>query len=126
VGQFYVSTGQVATTADALQTLLSQFDAQLDAANADVTGVVGATWTGTSSDAFASEWQAFVADAGATRAALASLIARMRAADSTYEATDASRVGAARTAATQVGSIAKAPSVRASGGATRADAERAS
>ncbi|WP_084038769.1 WXG100 family type VII secretion target [Demequina sp. NBRC 110053] len=124
MGQFYVSTGQVATTADALQSLLAQFDAQMEAANADVTGVVGASWTGASSDAFASEWQAFVADAGVTRAALASLIARMRAADTSYEATDASRSGAARTAATQVGSMMRAPSARAGG--RSAGVERAS
>jgi uncharacterized protein YukE len=124
VSQFYVSTGQVATTADALQTLLSQFDAQIEAANADVTGVVGATWTGASSDAFATEWQNFVADAGLTRAALASLIARMRAADAAYESVDATRSGAARTASGQLGSIARAPSVRSSGAVN--ESERAS
>ncbi|MDE0572353.1 WXG100 family type VII secretion target [Demequina sp. B12] len=119
MSRFFVSTGAVATTADALQALVSEFDSQLETANASVTGVVGATWTGESADEFASEWQSLLGDAAATRAALASLVARMRAADAGYEGVDASRSGAARAAATEVRALGKAPSARTSMGSSQ-------
>lgn len=112
MSRFFVSTGQVATTADALQSLVTEFDAQLEVANTSVAGVVGATWTGEAADEFADEWQRLVADAAATRSALASLVARMRAADSAYEGVDASRGGAARAAANEVRAMGQAPVAR--------------
>ncbi|WP_062303068.1 WXG100 family type VII secretion target [Demequina subtropica] len=99
MSQFTVSTDQVATTSDLLQGLLSELRVRIDVANASVAGVVGASWTGAAADDFAAEWQALLADTAVGQAVLTVLIARLRAAEDTYEQVELVRTAIADAAA---------------------------
>ncbi|WP_062303086.1 WXG100 family type VII secretion target [Demequina subtropica] len=109
MSRFSVSTGQVATTADLLQGLLHDLGARLDVANASVSGVVGASWTGDAADEFASAWQGLLTDAAAVQVALTSLVARMRAAEGGYEQVEVARTAVAQTAASAIGTSTGQP-----------------
>ena len=86
--QFSVSTDQLGYTAGGMSAALAQFDAQVSAINATVSGVVGGSWTGEAADAYLLAWQQWLANAELTRAALMAVSAKLDSAELGYESTE--------------------------------------
>lgn len=109
MAKFVVDTNAVAGSAASLSSLAHEFDQQLEAANDAVMRVVGASWDGPAAQKFAEAWHMLIADAGVMREALASLSARLHAAERTYETTESARISVETSAAVQLRGLKKAP-----------------
>lgn len=97
MAHFSVSTPALGYSAAAMAAALADFDARVAQVSASVNSVVGASWTGGAADEFASSWTEWLAGAATTRAALASIVARLQAAEAGYVTTEAALTAASRT-----------------------------
>ncbi|MFT4220236.1 MAG: WXG100 family type VII secretion target [Microbacterium sp.] len=100
--QFAVTTPALGFSAASMTGAVAQFDAQLNQVSAAVNAVVGSTWTGSAADAFAEEWDAFLASAAVTRESLASIAMRLQLAQGGYDSNEAQVTAGARSSRVNV------------------------
>lgn len=96
MSHFSVSTPALGYTAASMSAALADFDARVAQVSASVNSVVGASWTGDSSDKFAEGWDLWLQSASATRAALVDIVARLQSAEGVYVATETQNVASTR------------------------------
>ena len=94
--QYSVDTSAVGYTAASMSAALAQFDAQVAAVNAAITGIVGSSWTGDAADAFGTAWASWQQSAAFTRLGLAGIVADLHVAQGAYDTVEQQNQAAAQ------------------------------